>query len=402
MPEIQITLPKLHRGQQTVVNGAKRFNVLECGRRFGKTTLGIDVVVNTALDANPAGWFSPSYKLLSEVWRDTNKILAPLNPKISVQEHRIELITGGTIEFWSLDQADAGRSRKFKQVVIDEAGLVRNLSSAWQEAIRPTLADLKGGAWFLGTPKGRGDFHRLFARGESGDVGWASWRLPTTSNPTIDPQEIEDARRDMPDSAFKQEFLGIPADDGGCPFDLSAIRDCTVNELSTDPAVSYGVDLAKSFDWTWAIGLDDLCRVSFSDRWQSDWGQTRRRLVRILRHTPTSADSTGVGDPIVEDLMKECNGVEGFKFTAQTKQQLMEGLAASIQQREIRFPKGPLVAELESFEYEYYKGGVRYSAPQGMHDDGVCALALALHCYKERTNRARVASFRPSAYSISK
>ena len=301
------------------------------GRRFGKTTLGIDVIVNTGLDGDPGGWLSPSYKLLSEVWRNTNKILAPLSPKISVQEHRIELITGGTIEFWSLDQADAGRSRKFKRVVIDEAGLVRNLDSAWQEAIRPTLADLIGDAWFLGTPKGRGYFHRLFARGESGDKDWASWRLPTISNPTIDPQEIEDSRRDMPESAFKQEFLGIPADDGGCPFDLSAIRGCSVEGCSPHPFVAFGVDLAKSFDWTWVIGLDDQCRVCFSERWQSDWGQTRRRLIEILKDVPTSADSTGVGDPIVEDLMKDCRGVEGFKFSSQTKQQLMEGLAATIQ-----------------------------------------------------------------------
>jgi hypothetical protein len=69
--------------------------------------------------------------------------------------------------------------------------------------------------------------------------------------------------------------------------------------------------------------------------------------------------------------------VEGFKFSSTSKQQLMEGLASGIQRREILFPDGWLRSEMESFEYEYTRSGVRYSAPEGMFDDGVCALALA-------------------------
>jgi hypothetical protein len=103
-------------------------------------------------------------------------------------------------------------------------------------------------------------------------------------------------------------------------------------------------------------------------------------------------DSTGVGDPIVEQLQSRCGGlVEGFKFTAQSKQQLMEGLAAAIQQRAIRFPDGPLVQELESYTYEYTKSGVRYTAPEGLNDDGVCALALAVQAKSAPRPRFMVA-----------
>jgi hypothetical protein len=56
----------------------------------------------------------------------------------------------------------------------------------------------------------------------------------------------------------------------------------------------------------------------------------------------------------------------------------MEGLAVAIQQREITFPEGPITNELNAFEYEYTRTGVRYSAPEGMHDDCVMALALAV------------------------
>jgi len=60
----------------------------------------------------------------------------------------------------------------------------------------------------------------------------------------------------------------------------------------------------------------------------------------------------------------------------------MEGLAAAIQQRKITFPEGTIVDELQNFEFEFTRTGVRYSAPPGLHDDCVCALALAWHKYR--------------------
>lgn len=386
---IQIELDQLHPGQERVIAEAARFNVLECGRRFGKTTLGQDLVINTALDGGPSAWFAPTYKLLAEVWRELLFRLRPLDPKVNQQEKHIELITGGVIDCWSLDQTDAGRGRKYKRVIIDEAGIVRDLESAWQQAIRPTLTDLKGDAWFLGTPKGRNFFHQLFAKGEAGADGWKSWRLPTVSNPTIDADEIEAARRDLPPHVFEQEYLGIPAADGGNPFDLSAIRECSMKGLSPRDPIAFGVDLAKSHDWTVVCGLDEDGAVCVLERWQSDWRQTRERVLRIIGHTPSAIDSTGVGDPIVEDIQRSAGtGVaEGFKFTSSSKQQIMEGLASDIQRREIRFPEGWLQNELESFEYQYTATGVKYSAPSGMFDDGVCALALARNKMRHRQSR---------------
>jgi hypothetical protein len=90
-------------------------------------------------------------------------------------------------------------------------------------------------------------------------------------------------------------------------------------------------------------------------------------------------DATGVGDAVVEDLQSRLPRVEGFKFTAPSKQNLMERLAIAINGNEITFPEGMLVSELESFEYEYTRTGVKYSAPSGLHDDGVMALALAVY-----------------------
>jgi hypothetical protein len=83
-------------------------------------------------------------------------------------------------------------------------------------------------------------------------------------------------------------------------------------------------------------------------------------------------------------LQKGRSNVEGFKFTALSKQQLMEGLAGAIHRREITYPDGPIVHEFEAFQYEYTPSGVRYAAPAGMHDDCVCALALACGFMRHR------------------
>ena len=375
----RIELPELHPEQARIKAEAARFNVAECGRRFGKTVLGEELLDEPALQGKPVGWFAPTYKMLAEPWRDTKNTLASVIRHANEQEKRLELITGGVLDFWSLeDGANSVRGRKYARVVIDEAGRARNLQEAWQEAIRPTLTDLIGDAFFLSTPRGRNFFHQLFARAEGGEKDWRAWRFGSIRNPFLPAGEIDAAKRELPEQVFRQEYEGVPADDAGNPFGISAIADC-VGPVSTKPARVFGADLAKSVDWTWLIGIDEGNCVSLSERWQSDWQQTRSRITRIVSTHPCLIDSTGVGDPIVEELQRTPGArFEGYKFSAQSKQQLMEGLAAAIQQRLIRFPDGPLRSELECFGYEYTKTGVRYSAPEGMHDDGVCALALAL------------------------
>ncbi len=200
-------------------------------------------------------------------------------------------------------------------------------------------------------------------------------------------EEIEDARREFEGrgklSAFRELYFCEPSDDGGNPFGIKAIQSCIMPMQSISAVAVFGVDLAKSCDWTWIIGLDEAGHEVFSERWQGDWGRTRSKLVQLIGDTPAKVDSTGVGDPIVEDLQRQCAAVQSYKFTSQSKQQLMEGLASGIQRQMVRFADKILINELETFEYEYTRTGVRYTAPEGLHDDGVCALALAYRCLGE-------------------
>ena len=153
--------------------------------------------------------------------------------------------------------------------------------------------------------------------------------------------------------------------------------------MSTAAPESWGVDLAKSHDWTVAVALDASGAVCRLERWQGPWNLTREKLAKMIGQTSAQIDSTGVGDPIVEDLRRVCRRVEGFKFTSQSKQQLMEGLQIAISTSDIRFPDGWLRNELEAFGFRYSGRSVSYEATTG-HDDGVCALALAVLARRTR------------------
>lgn len=203
-----IKLWKRHAGQQQLAAEQRRFNIACMGRRWGKTKFGIDLVLSPgmALEGAPVAWFAPQYKILDEAFRETRRLLSPVISASNMQQRRLDLITGGSIEFWTLDNPDAGRGRKYALVIIDEAAMARHLEEAWTAAIRPTLADLQGKAWFLSTPKGGNYFKTLFDHAEY-DGEWARWQMPTSTNPHISADEIEAMRREMPSIMFQQEVM---------------------------------------------------------------------------------------------------------------------------------------------------------------------------------------------------
>lgn len=210
---LQLVLNELHAGQVQILNEHKRFNTLCCGRRWGKTLLAQDLLLspddqaNGALHGFPVAYFAPTYKMLMEVWRELNTVVFDLITFKSETEKRIELMGGGVIDFWSLEDFNAVRGRKYKRAILDEAAQVRYLQEAWLKVIRPTLTDLQGDAWFLSTPKGKNNyFYDLFENPKKYS-DWESWQMPTASNPHILPDEIEQARLQLDPLTFAQEYL---------------------------------------------------------------------------------------------------------------------------------------------------------------------------------------------------
>jgi phage FluMu gp28-like protein len=371
---MRIELPNPHINQQVILDSSKRFRVVMCGRRFGKSELSqIEIIVN-ALQGKQVAYITPTYQLARVFFDRLTKAIPFENNK---SELSIKFPNDGAVYFFTGERLDNLRGRKFHFIVIDEASFIPNLEEGWQNSIRPTLTDYKGRALFLSTPKGKNFFYSLFLK--SGEPDWESFKFTTYDNPYIDRGEIDDARTQLPQVVFEQEYMANPAENASNPFGSSYIKQCTF-ELSHEPPIAFGVDLAKAVDWSVIIGLDKNGSVCHFERFQKDWRQTKL-VIQNLPKVPVLVDSTGVGDPIFEDLQREGVLVTGFKFTQTSKQQLMEGLASAIQQRKITFPEGYITNELEVFEYQYTARGVYYSAPQGFHDDCVMALGLAWQHY---------------------
>lgn len=208
---IQLKLSTLHPLQQRVVKEARRFNTLKCGRRWGKTKLSEELLLspddptNGALNGFPVGYFAPTYKMLMEVWRAMVDILYEVTESKNETEKRIEIYGGGVIDFWSLEDPNSIRGRKYKRVVIDEAEAARNLEDAWLRVIRATLADYKGDCWFLSTPRFGSTFFKKLAK--KNDPDWMSWTFTTYDNPHIDPAEIDNAKQQLDEATFRCEFL---------------------------------------------------------------------------------------------------------------------------------------------------------------------------------------------------
>lgn len=384
---IDIRLPRLHDLQQLIADHPARYKNLCIGRRGGKTALAKDLLVNAALDGKPVAYFAPTYKMLRAVWDEVNTIVQPVIQRRDAQEKRLQLLTGGIIDFWSLDSADTVRGRAYALVIIDEAAMIPRLEYAWTEVIRPTLTDYQGRAVFLSTPKGRNYFWQLYQRGlDPLEKDWQSWQSPTSANPFILAGEIEAARLELPERAFRQEYLAEFLEDSGIVF--RGVTDVAIHPPALpEHGHSYvmGVDWAKSEDFTVLVVIDETTRRMVAmDRFnQVSWALQRGRLMETYRQYKPRlilAEANSIGEPNIEALRDERLPVEGFQTTASSKGPLIDGLALAIERQELGLLDDPvLVGELQGYEMKRTPSGMwQYSAPDGGHDDTVIATALAL------------------------
>jgi len=384
---VQYQRPWLYSRQREAIFHYERYGLIEASTKAGKTVACLVWLAEQAMEGRSGQsfwWVAPSYAQAEIAFRRMKASLPRAVWQANEAKLTVTLANGAAIWFKSGERPDGLYGEDVFAAVIDEASRLRE--EAWH-AVRSTLTATRGPIRIIGNVKGRRNwFYALARRAEAGEPGMRYAKLiaaDAVAAGVLDAAEVEDARRALPEAVFRELYLAEPSDDGGNPFGLSAIAAC-VDELSRAPAACWGWDLAKSQDWTVGVALDLERRVCRFERWQAPWQETIGRIRELTGDVPALVDATGVGDPVVEALQRGGGSVpggagnfEGLKFTATTKQQLMEGLAVAIQRREVRFPDGALRAELEQFEFEYSRTGVRYAAPEGSHDDCVCALALA-------------------------
>lgn len=384
---LTLKLPRRLDWQRQVVAESKRFNVVDIGRRAGKTTLGMDRCATRETLPYPVGWFSPSYKMLTEIWRNAERIFQPITLRKSSQDHRLELITGGVLEFWSLDNPDVARGRKYRRVIVDEAAMIPKLQDAWNYVIRPTLVDFAGDAYFLSTPKGLNFFWQMWGWGQDPAMAeWASWKMPTMVNPLIASSEIEAMRVTMPERVFAQEILADFIEDAAGVF--RRVREAATAEPVEQGAVGnqylFGVDFGKHEDFTVITVLDIRSKaLVYMDRFnQIDYHVQIGRLQSLYqRFKPVViiAERNSMGDPVIEQLQRQGLPVWPFTTTHATKTEAIDKLALAFEQSEIKILDDPiLLGELQAYTMERLPSGTfRYGAPDGGHDDCVMSLALA-------------------------
>lgn len=383
--------------QQEIHYHPARFRVVDIGRRGGKTETAENEIIRKAVEKPsiqyPYWLVSPTFRQVKSInWTRLKALLINDTAwKFNEQELYAEHPHIKTrIELKGSDNEDSLRGVGLSGVVMDECASTK--ANVWPEIIRPMLADKKGWALFISTPKGRNWFYDLYIKGLGDDPNWKSWKYPTLVNKYISQDEIDQAKKDMSERLFRQEFLAEFLDDETGVF--KRVRSCIVGEFQ-NPIIGrfyvIGIDLAKSEDFTVLTVIDSKTReVVYIERFQDiEWRDQKLRIQRLaLRYNNAQCvvDATGVGDPIVEDLKNA--GISlyydkdrpGFKFTNETKSQLIEQLAIAIEQRQITFPNYEvLINELMNYEYSITDNGrIKYSAPAGKHDDCVISLGLAV------------------------
>lgn len=387
--ELKIVSPKLTTYQKDILNCSERFSITEAATKCGKTFSHIWWLFREA-HTGKAGynywWVAPVYGQAEIAFnRMKAKVIGNKLYQINLSKLTITTPIGTIIQFKSAENPDNLYGEDVYAAVFDE--FTRAREAAWF-ALRSTLTATKGKCKLIGNAKGKKNWgYKLGMKARAGEKDYKYFRITAydaAKEGIIDFDEIEQAKRDLPEVVFKELYLAEPNEDGANPFGITHIRNCI--KKPTGKPYTFGIDLAKSNDWAVIVGIDENKGVHLIDRWQSDWGSTENKIHSIIGNKSALIDSTGVGDPIVENLQRKCNNIEGFKFTSGSKQQIMEGLAVAIQQGQIHFDNPLLIDELEAFEFEYSRNGVRYSAPNGVHDDIVCALALAWHKYNDKLN----------------
>ncbi len=401
----RIIFPDLYPKQHEAFFGPERIIVTEASTKSGKSVGAMTWQQHEAINVSPGCahiWTSPVYPQAHAQVERLARWYAKMDPEKQTgwSYNRTELsftVPGGSkIWFKGSDNPDSIYGTDYSSAVIDEAS--RCKEDAFY-AVRSTTTATRAPIRIIGNVKGRKNWaYRLGRKAAAGEPGMRYCKITAAdavAAGVLDAEEIENARRDLPEAIFRELYMAEASDDQGNPFGMDAIRECA-NGLWTSEPVVWGWDLGKSVDWTVGIGLDYAGHVCRFERFQKPWNDTIDTIARLSK-CKVKLDSTGVGDPVLEALQRKGVDIEGIVFTSRSKQQLMEGLAVALQARALSYPEGPIRSELEAFEYEYTRTGVRYSAPEGMHDDCVCALALAVSGLTFGLAPVRVEDFHVSA-----
>lgn len=214
MSELNISL---FPWQQQVWASNKRFKVVAAGRRTGKSRLAAWMLIVNALHTERGHVFyvAPTQGQARDImWQTLLELGHPVIKGSHINNLQITLINGATISLKGADRPETMRGVSLKFLVMDEYADMK--PSVFEQILRPALADQKGDALFIGTPMGRNHFYDLYQHACLGtDETFEGWHFTSYDNPTLDPAEIEAAKKSMSSFAFRQEFMASFEAQGG-------------------------------------------------------------------------------------------------------------------------------------------------------------------------------------------
>lgn len=394
-------------GQDQVYNSTARFKVLNAGRRWGKTELGAKEFIKHAMSGpdRMCWWVAPTYRVVK---RGYNKVLDQLPREFLTHDPPsdasfdagraviLKFKNGSRMEFYSAERPGGMLGEGVDFALLDEAATMP--ANTWEQIVRPTLSDKKGGALLISTPRARNWFYKRWQYGQDAtEAEWESWTFPSITNPYLADSEVAAAKKELPRLIFEQEYEAKFLAAGSSVF-LIADQSIQSNPIAPSgllygvkPAghVVLGIDLAKTQDFTVIYGAraTDRKNVYFERLNSVSWGEQKRRIARAvstLRKAGASGvtlvmDSTGVGDPIVEDMDELGYDVVPINFTTH-KTNMVKLLAKDLEDgRAFVLDEGE-IDEFHNYAMNVTPGGkFTFAAPEGEHDDAVSAKMLQHH-----------------------
>lgn len=216
-----VVLPTLHADQVSAFQAFRkhRFFAVRAGRRWGKTELAKTIAADLIIKGYPVGWFAPDYKISAEAFTELANVLEPVLKNSSKVEGVQRTVTGGRADFWTLDNERAGRSRKYKLVVIDEAAFTAdNMIEIWERSIKPTLLDFKGRALVVSNTNGVKTENFLWRICNQPEHEFGQYHAPTSANPYMPQDEIARLKTKTHPLVWAQEYEAEFVDWSGVAF----------------------------------------------------------------------------------------------------------------------------------------------------------------------------------------
>ncbi len=369
--------------------GAKqRFKIAVIHRRGRKTRMALNQQISRSQLKKGVYYFVlPTYKQAKQViWDELIKDHLPLEivEKKNDSELAIYYKNGSIQRFVGSEDPDKHRGVNAIDWVFDEYS--EQNPRMWYEIAQPVVRENGGTATFTFTPRGRNHAWTLLQEAEDKKDEWFSTVITAAQTSVFSEEELRQARLSMPQALYEQELMCSFHESSGAFF--RRIEENVVHDTSPLPIPGHtyvlGVDLAKYEDFTVITPFDlNTFRVLPQERFnQVDWNLQKARIeAASLRfgNALVRIDATGLGDPIAEDLMARGVPLDPYKFTEQSRKDLLNNLSIALEQDKVKLPNDEgLIKELHSFQFTLADSGKLRATSVGAHDDRVMSLALAV------------------------